>query len=123
MILTTGSLVRAGGTGSRSEQVRSTTSAAGGADADQVEPVVLDLEVVQLPRLAHRPLELLLEAVGDREVTYRPTGGADQVMVVAGQVVGQLEAGVLLAGGDAADHPGLLEDGEVPIGGGLGQGT
>ena len=41
-----------------------------------------------------------LELGSDREVRDPATGGADQVVVVLGEVLGQLEVGVLVGGHD-----------------------
>ena len=47
--------------------------------------------------------------------------GADQMVVVLRQRLGELEMGVVITGHDAADHPGGLEDGQVAVHRALGQ--
>ena len=48
--------------------------------------------------------------------------GAHQMMVVvAGQVLGELETCVLVVGDDAVHHPGLLEDHERAVDAALGE--
>ena len=58
---------------------------------------------------------------GDLEVGDVAAGRADEVVVVVGEVLGQLVAGELVGGHDAVDDAGPLEHGEVPVGGALGQ--
>jgi hypothetical protein len=43
------------------------------------------------------------------------------MVVVLGEVFGQLEVGVLRTGHDPSDHPGLLERGQVAVGAALGE--
>ena len=47
----------------------------------------------------------------------RPQPVHKQMVVVLGQVLGQLEPGELVTGGDAPDQPGTLKVDEVPVGG------
>ena len=56
------------------------------------------------------------------EVGHQAAVGAQQVVVVAGQVLGQLEAGELVDGHDAPDHAGLGQHGQGAVGRALGQG-
>ena len=51
----------------------------------------------------------------------RPHGGADEVVVVAHQVLGQLVAPAFVAGDDAVDDADLLEHDEVAVGRALGE--
>jgi hypothetical protein len=64
---------------------------------------------------------LPLEAVGRGDVCDLVAVGAEQVVVVLGQVLGELEPGVLVAGGDPPDQPGGLQIGQVPVGRAAGQ--
>ena len=66
-------------------------------------------------RLDEGRLEPLLDRHGHGEVGHDAAVGADQVVVVAGQVLGQLEPGELVAAGDALDHPGGLQHAEVAV--------
>ncbi len=73
--------------------------------------------------LGERRPERALEVVGDREVLHAATARAHEVVVVLGQVLGQLEAGELVARDDAVHDAGALEDAEVAVGRALGQVT
>lgn len=74
--------------------------------------------------LGHGVLEIGLERVAHREVGDIPARGADEVVVVViGEVFGQLEARQLIAGHDAVDHAARLQERQVPIGRALRQGT
>ena len=57
-----------------------------------------------------------LEGRRRSDVDDPSTAGAEQMVVVLGQVFGQFEAGELVTGRDAPDHPGALEVDEVAIG-------
>ncbi len=64
-----------------------------------------------LCRAVHRALE-----PGRRvDVFDRPALDADEVVVVAGEILGQLVAGELVVGDDPTDGPGLFEHDQVPI--------
>ena len=81
-------------------------SVTGGAAAEQVESVVVGREARGTGHLLHEGLERAFEPIGRREVGHRTAGGADQVvMVVVGEVFGQLEAGELVGSGDAVTTP------------------
>jgi len=56
-----------------------------------------------------------------RHVLHLPAPAARQVVVVAGQLLGQLEAPVVIDAGDPTDHSGLDERGDISIGAALGQ--
>jgi hypothetical protein len=80
-------------------------------------------EAAVLGHRGQRRAERALEVVGDREVLHAAAGRADEVVVVLGEVLGQLEAGELVARDDAVDHTGALEDPEVPVRRALGEVT
>src|SRR5262245_30171732 len=72
---------------------RSVGSAAVGAGADEVEPVVGGVEPVLGGDAPERPIEVALDAGRRREVLDLPAAGADQVVVVMpGEILGQLVA-------------------------------
>ena len=58
-----------------------------------------------------------LKADGKGDVCYPSAARAQQVMMMLGQVLGELEAGELVAGRDAADDPGGLQVDEMTVGG------
>ncbi len=49
------------------------------------------------------------------DVFDRPALDADEVVVVPGQILGQLVAGELVVGDDSTDGPGLFEHDQVPV--------
>ena len=61
-----------------------------------------------------------LEGVAGCDVDDSAAARAQEVVVVLGEVLGQLEAGELVVGRDASDHPGDLEVDEVAVGGAAG---
>lgn len=56
-----------------------------------------------------------LDVVGHDHVPHRPALRADEMVVVTGEVLNQLEAGPVAGGHDLADHPGAFEHRQVPI--------
>src|SRR5690606_861184 len=92
-----------------------TSSLAAGTGADQVEAVVAHREAGPLGHLRERRLEIALHRVGDGEVGDVATAVTDEVVVVLGEVVGQLIASELVGGDDPVDHPRLFEDGQVAV--------
>jgi hypothetical protein len=94
---------------------------AGGADAEDVEAVTLRLEALGVGELADGLGDGLLEAGGEGDVDHLAAGDAQQVMMVLGEVLGELEAGELVVGGHAPDDAGRLQVGQVPVGGATGQ--
>src|SRR5215471_19569234 len=101
--------------------VASAGGGAVGAGADEVEPVVVGGEGVLARHPAERPLDLRLDPGRHGEVPDLAAGGADEVVVVPGEVLGQLVAGELVGGDDPVDDPGPLQHGEVAVGRRLGQ--
>src|SRR5687768_1612119 len=79
-----------------------------------------DLETALLPGDQGGFGERLLEAGGGGDVGDRPAGAAKEVVVVIGEVLGQLEAGEFVGPGDAADDAGLDQHPQIPVGGALG---
>src|SRR3954466_5456686 len=97
------------------------TSAAACAAADEVELVVCAGEATASRGSLEGALDLRLDPGRQREVLDGAAGRADQVVMMLGQVLGQLEAGEL----PSAEHPpndsGLFEQREVAVGRALGQ--
>ena len=76
------------------------------------------------PGAAHpveRLLQRALERRRDGEVLDRTAARADQVVVVLGEVLGQLESGELVGGHEPVHDPATLEHGEVAVGRALGE--
>jgi hypothetical protein len=89
---------------------------AAGAAAHQVEPVEGQREAGRIGSTVQRVVELSFGAVGQGEVAHPAAFAAHQVMVVMlGEVFGQLVVRVFVAGGDAADQAGLLEHRQVAV--------
>jgi hypothetical protein len=59
----------------------------------------------------------VLQLWAGRDVDDPAAGGAEQVVVVLGQFLDQLETGIVVTGGDVSDDCCGLEIGEVAIGG------
>ena len=96
-------------------------SAAPGADAEHIEAVALRFETLRGGQLVDGQRDLALEIGTRRDVAHLAAAHAQQMVVVLGQVLGQLEAGELVAGRDAADEAGGLQVGQVAVGGAPGQ--
>lgn len=62
------------------------------------------------------PVHRTLSGGRQPEVDDLTAPRANEVMVMAGQILGQLEAGEFVAAEDPMDHARLLENGEIPIG-------
>jgi hypothetical protein len=91
------------------------------AEAEHVEAVAVGLEAFGVGELCDGAGDLLFETGGEGDVGDFAAVDAQQVVVVLGEVFGELEAGVFVAGGDLPDEPGGLEVGQVPVGGAAGQ--
>src|ERR1700704_5301096 len=74
------------------------------AQSDEVESVVLELEAGLLGDLGEGLVDRTFQSRRDREVTDGAAGGADQVVMVLGEVFGQLVAGPLIGRHDLLDH-------------------
>jgi len=84
--------------------------------------VVADPEPGAAGHLGHRGLEVRLDLRRHGEVAHVAAGLADQVVVVVlGQVLGELVASELVGGDDPVDDPGALQHGQVPVDAALGQ--
>src|SRR4051812_16204600 len=73
-------------------------------------------EAVPAGDAAKRAVELALELVGDGEVFDVAASAADEVVVVLGEVLGQLVPSEVVPGDDATHDAGALEHGQVPVG-------
>ena len=97
------------------------SGAALGAEADHVE-LVLSYLVALL--FGHSPrcfAQGALQLRGGVHVLDLPAGGADEVVVVARQLLGQLESSVVVGASDSADHAYLDERRHVPVRAALGE--
>src|SRR5699024_963772 len=92
------------------------------AATEEIESMFRGIEAGLGGNPAGHGLQLPFELIGDGEVRDLATDSADQVVVmVVGEVVGQLEAGELVDRCDAVDHTARLEHGEVAVGRALGE--
>ena len=87
-----------------------------GAGPHQVEAVVIDGEVELAGDLAQHAVEVAFDLGVEGEVGHVAAGRTDEVVVMFGEVLGQLVAGEVVVGDDAMDDGGLFEHGEVPVG-------
>jgi hypothetical protein len=84
--------------------------------ADHVEGVRRRFETLLRRQFVDHSRDRRLEGGARRHVDDPSAGRADQVVVMVGEVLGELEARELVAGGDAPHHAGALEVGEVAVG-------
>src|SRR5205085_154269 len=91
-------------------------SAAARAAPVEIETVPRDLIARFLGHLPAGFGQGPLEAGGGGEVDEGAAGGAEDVVMVAGQVLGQLEAAEVVHAGQAASDSGLAQDREVAVG-------
>ena len=91
------------------------------ATADQIEAMVFELEAL----FAGDGLEICIETffqlgrepgIGDLAAV-----GADEVVMMLGERLGQLVVGEVVIGDDAMHDPGLFQHGQVAVDGALGQ--
>src|SRR5580658_7117525 len=94
---------------------------AGGAQAKDVEAVAVGLEALGAGEAADGAGHLLLEARRRGDVDDLAASCAEQVVVVLGEILGELEPGELVAGGDPPDQASGLQVGQVPVGGAAGK--
>lgn len=92
---------------------------AGGAEADEIEPMVVDGEARAFGDAVGGAVEVGLEPDRDGEVGDVAATRADEMVVVLGEVFGELVARELVRGDDAVHDAGAFEDGEVPVDGAL----
>src|SRR5579875_3195075 len=105
-----------------SAQLPETGQLAGGTGAKDVQAVVVRREAVGTSQPGQVLLHGVLELRRGGYVDDPPAARAEQVVVVVlGQVLGQLEAGELVVGAHAPDNPGLLQVHQVTVGGAAGQ--
>ncbi len=91
------------------------------AEPEDVEPVTVGLEALVIGESLDGRCHIALEGRGGGDVNYLAAVGAQEVVVVLGELLGQLVAGEFVIGGDAPHHPGDLQVDEVAIGGAAGQ--
>jgi hypothetical protein len=87
------------------------------AQAEHIEAVAVGLEALRLGELRNGTGYLLLQARRERDVDDLSAVYAEQMMVVLGEVFGQLVPGELVVCGDPPDEPGRVQVGQVPVGG------
>lgn len=68
-----------------------------------------------------RLAQVALDPGGQGDVSYLPAGDAQQMVVVLGEILRQLETGEVVMGHYPAHHPGGLEVDEVAVSGAAGQ--
>src|SRR5262245_3410995 len=77
------------------------------------------------PRLARegveRVFEPALQAARQVKVLHAPAAGAQEMVMVPGELLRELVPGEAVLRGDPPDQPGGLQLGEVPVGGALGE--
>ena len=83
--------------------------------------MVGDLVALLLGGDPRRLLQGALQLVGGVKVLDGPAGAADDVVMMPGELLGQLESPVVVGPGDAAEHAEVDEGGDVPVGAALGQ--
>ena len=93
-----------------------------GATAVEVDRVMRRGEPLGARHRGERFVEAHLELRRQGHVTNRPAQLTDQVMVMLGQVLGQLVPGVVGAVDQSAHHADLFEDRQVAVGRTLGEG-
>ena len=102
-------------------RIRRLSAAAVRAQPEQVELVLGDLVTLffrhRPGRLAERPLQFR----GGVYVLHLPAGRTDEVVMVTGELLGELEATVVVGAGNPAHDADVDESGHVPIGTALGK--
>ena len=88
---------------------------AGAADTDRVEHVGAQLESFGVGEIGEHTIELGFELTGEVHVGHRTTLPAREVVMVADEGFGQLEAGEFPDAGHAMDDAFGLENGEIAI--------
>jgi len=81
----------------------------------------VDIEPGVLGNAAQGTVETALGSGVQGEVGNRAAARADEVVVVLGEVLGELVASEVVASHDAGDGIGRFQDGEVPVDTGLGE--
>lgn len=104
-----------GGNAAKKARSRWSRGSAIGAGAEDVEPMVVDDEAVAFGDRRQLALEGPFEPGGHREVDHCAAGGAHEVMVMPGEVLGQLEPSVIIGGDHPMDYPGFLQLRQVSV--------
>lgn len=89
---------------------------AGVAETEHVDPMAVELEPLGIGELVELLGDGALEGRRRGDVAHLAAVGAQEVVVVLGEVFGQLEPGELVVGGDPSDHAGGLEVDQVAVG-------
>jgi hypothetical protein len=87
-----------------------------GAVSEDVEAVAVRLEPLFRGELVDGFGDVALEGRGRGDVDNFAAAGAEEVVVMLGEVLGQLKASELVVGGDAPHHAGDLKVDKVAVG-------
>jgi len=80
-------------------------------------------EAVLSGSVFQRGLHALFNSLREGEILHCSTLGTEEMVVVAGEVLGELVPGEFVGGNDFADYTGFLQDDEIPVDRTLGQGA
>lgn len=102
--------------------LRSSAPGAVRAQPDHVDPVVSPPEASPGCDRAEFIVESTLQLLAQPDIEHDATRSAHEMVVMAaGDVLGQLEVGVIVAGDDPVDDVGVFQYGQVAVGRALGQ--
>ena len=112
-----------GGRGPENHRLRTGMAilGAGAAGAEKIETVLGDREALARCRRGKRRIELLLGLFVERKVCDVAARIADQVVMVAGQVLGEFVTRELIVGDDPTHRTSLFKDGQVSVHARLGE--
>ncbi len=88
-----------------------------GADPQHVQAVAVRLEALSLCQVIDGARHALLEGGSRGDIDDLAAADAEEVVMVLGQILGQLETGEVVTGRHTADQPGDLEVDEMTVGG------
>jgi hypothetical protein len=94
---------------------------AGATESENVNPVAVGSEAFRVGEGVELIGDGALEGSRGGDVDDLPAPGAEEVMVVLGQVLDQLEAGELIVGGYPTDNRSSLQVDQVAVGAASGQ--
>jgi hypothetical protein len=92
-------------------------SLAVGAMSDDVERVRCGVKPQAMGQVLDCVGHHRLERFGRSDVEYPSTDRAEEMVMMFGQFLRELESGEIVTGGDSSDDPGALEVSEMSIGG------
>jgi len=94
---------------------------AGRADAEDIDAVAVGLESLGFGEAIELPGDGAFESLRRWNVAHLPATRTQEMVMVFGEILGQLEPREFVVGSDAPDDSGRLEVEEVPIGGASGE--